>query len=87
MGVNQLAGTPWHLEKVQREDGDERRYKTYCEYYEMKGKRCRKYNEPCRGSAHCQYYVRTSEEEHQRRLKQLKPKKNAGEDEDVFFYT
>lgn len=34
MSVERLTGTPWHKERVHREEGDDRRYKGRCKYYQ-----------------------------------------------------
>lgn len=56
MGINQMEGTPWHLERYSRKDGDERRHRSRCMYFRKSGAYCHKYGERCRGSAHCMEY-------------------------------
>lgn len=55
-----MAGTPWHIERMHREDGDPRRHKSRCRYYYKKTKDedafCAKNYGNCYGSAHCLYY-------------------------------
>lgn len=61
MGISRdLTGTPWHVEKLTRSDGDEKRHKVRCYYHRKQGDRCLKYYEKCRGSAHCDYYIEDS---------------------------
>ena len=52
MGVNQMTGTPWHLETLK--SNDSRRHRSNCGYYDCGY--CRFYIENCRGSAHCDRY-------------------------------
>ena len=60
MGISrELTGTPWHVEKVTRSEGDEKRHKSRCYYHRKKDDYCLKYHEKCRGSAHCDYYTET----------------------------
>ncbi len=61
MGVSNMKGTPWHLERVQRKDDDERRYKGRCKYYNYDGDKCTYKVLKCTGSAHCNKYVAISE--------------------------
>lgn len=49
--------TPWHIEKMVREEGDERRHRTYCANYNKDTKYCRYFLSVCRGTAHCKHYV------------------------------
>ncbi len=56
MGVNRLTGTPWHVEKFTRNEGDDRRHRSRCAYYQRSDGSCIRYCERCRGSAHCYYY-------------------------------
>ncbi len=56
MGLNRLTGTPWHLDKYTREDGDERRHRSRCVYYKKPDAHCSFHSGKCRGSAHCPYY-------------------------------
>lgn len=56
MGVNQMTGTPWHLETLHMEEGDERRDKRRCIHYKKANKFCSKLKTKCPGSSHCDYY-------------------------------
>ena len=91
MGINKINGTPWHAERVHREDGDERRYKGRCKFYAYDGDYCTQRSERCLGSAHCDYYEALSEKEFERKRKaqaenkQQKTSSLAGED-DVYWY-
>lgn len=52
-----LSGTPWHVEKMTRQEGDEKRHRFRCANYEgKKTGHCKVFNEKCRGSAHCSEY-------------------------------
>ena len=86
MGINRMTGTPWHLEQVHREDGDARRYKGRCQYYDYNGNYCSYFCGRCRGSAHCDHYIAISEKEFKRRqLSQKNDGHGTGED-DVYWY-
>lgn len=63
MGINQITGQPWHKERVHRAEGDERRYKGRCKYFDYDGEYCDKRLRKCYGSAHCEYYFAVSEAE------------------------
>lgn len=54
MGINELTGTPWHIEVLQKDEDDPRRHYKWCKYYtpEM----CTFRRKKCRGSAHCEHY-------------------------------
>lgn len=56
MGVNQMTGTPWHLETLKMNEDDDRRHKSRCIYYYKANKNCKRLNLKCPGSAHCDYY-------------------------------
>ena len=56
MGVSKMTGTPWHVERFIREDGDDRRHRSRCIYYQKSDAHCNQYSGKCRGSAHCAYY-------------------------------
>ncbi|MFC4805016.1 hypothetical protein [Filifactor villosus] len=76
MGINRLAGTPWHMETLKRREGDERRYKGRCFYYQYRENRCTRRNTKCTGSAQCPGYKAISEDEFRKRQKeQTKNKK------------
>ncbi|WP_026667031.1 hypothetical protein [Butyrivibrio sp. AE2005] len=54
--VSELTGTPWHVEKLTRNEGDERRHKSHCIYYRKKDSYCKYQYIECRGSRYCKYY-------------------------------
>ncbi|MCH4007592.1 MAG: GreA/GreB family elongation factor [Eubacterium sp.] len=54
--LSRMQGSPWHVERMERGDGDERRHRSRCIYFNKHGKHCVYYNGPCYGSAHCNYY-------------------------------
>ena len=86
MGIERMKGTPWHSERMHREEGDERRYKGRCKHYIYDGNRCmlRTY---CMGSAHCSEYEAISEAEFKKRQNDLKKKKNKmSSDDDIYWY-
>jgi len=56
-GLNRLTGTVWHVERFERQEGDDRRHRSRCVNY--KGKPdgyCSYYCGKCRGAAHCNHY-------------------------------
>ena len=73
MGVRHMTGTPWHVERLTREEGDDRRNRRHCIHY--REGTCGIYGERCRGTAHCHYYesksISVKHKKHQRN-KQLK---------------
>ena len=63
MGLNQLTGTPWHIDRFTREEGDNRRHRTRCTHYSDRGNSyCSLYGERCHGTAHCIYYEEKKQE-------------------------
>ena len=54
--LNRMTGTPWHINKFERKDGDERRHKSRCIYYIKTTSKCRYQHTACQGSAYCKYY-------------------------------
>ena len=56
-GVNRLTGIPWHIERYTREDGDDRRHRSRCIYYQKSDTYCSHVVGKCCGSAHCSYYT------------------------------
>jgi len=84
MGVNQMTGSPWHAERVHREEGDARRYKGRCAYYVYEKGQCTRRNGRCTGSAHCMEYKSISEEEFKKRQKRNN-NKNKSREEDYYW--
>ena len=88
MGVNHLTGSPWHIEKVHRAEGDDRRYKGRCEYYSYEKDSCTYRLGKCIGSAHCNKYKLVSEEtfkERQKLNRKTKQRSTLKED-DVYWF-
>lgn len=56
MGIEDLTSTPWHIERMHRQDGDKRRHRSNCKYYNKGNRRCEYRVSNCIGSAHCSYY-------------------------------
>lgn len=55
--VSKLTGTVWHVEKMNRMEGDERRHRSRCKYYAREEKNtCEYYVEKCHGASHCDIY-------------------------------
>jgi len=54
--VRELTGTPWHVEKLTRNEGDERRHKSRCVYYRKPDSYCKYQYITCSGSRYCKYY-------------------------------
>lgn len=55
-GLNQFTGSPWHKEKMVREDGDPRRHRGKCKFYNKETRYCAAISSNCFGAAHCGYY-------------------------------
>ncbi len=73
--LNKMTGTPWHIEKMHRQDGDERRHRSRCIYYENKSQFCKRRMLKCIGSAHCPNY---KEEKTETVIKNVVPNKYSG---------
>ena len=73
MGVNRMVGTPWHVERFTREEGDDRRHRSRCANYRKSDAHCSQYSGKCRGSAHCPYYKECGSETEETPV--FKPKK------------
>lgn len=88
MSIERLTGTPWHLERVHREEGDERRYKGRCKYYQYNKNYCKYKFRRCTGSAHCDEYEAISEEEFRKRQKEQQAAKRGTfhSDDDIYWY-
>lgn len=56
MGVSRMTGTPWHMERYTRDEGDERRHRSRCVYYRKSDAYYSEYIGKCRGAAHCTHY-------------------------------
>lgn len=54
--LNRMTGIPWHVEKYTRQEGDDRRHRSRCIYYDKKEKHCSKTYSVCYGASHCNYY-------------------------------
>lgn len=56
--LERLVGSPWHVEKMTREEGDDRRHRSRCVHYRGKPEgHCDFYCGKCRGAAHCEKYA------------------------------
>ena len=66
MGISQLQGSPWHVEQMHRKEGDDRRHKSYCKFYNPVTKQCKDCRK-CKGSRYCLDYVRLSDAEFRQR--------------------
>lgn len=40
MGVESLSGTPWHIEKMTRKEGEEKRHRARCNFYRKEDNHC-----------------------------------------------
>ena len=56
MAIERMVGSPWHVEKMVRQEGDPRRHRSRCIYYDKKNSHCPKVVGKCVGAAHCTYY-------------------------------
>ncbi len=54
--LNKMAGTPWHIEKMHRKEGDRRRHRSRCIYYDKEEPTCKRRMLKCMGAAHCDFY-------------------------------
>ena len=78
MGIKHMTGSPWHVEKMTRQEGDNRRHKTHCAHYLWETKGCDLCGR-CFGSAHCSKYRKMSPEDEERVKKQKEAaRKNKG---------
>ncbi len=62
-GTGNLQGTPWHVEKITRAEGDERRHRSYCVNYDKNAKHCNITHSGCWGASHCDHYCRSKTSE------------------------
>ena len=82
MRVSEMTGTPWHVERVHRQDGDDRRHRSRCKFYRKTKAYCVHYSEKCRGSAHCEYYEEEVRDEEQKQS-QIAPEKSVNKDKAI----
>lgn len=61
--LNRFTGSPWHVDKWTRDDGEPRRHRSKCRYHSANTNHCSQINSNCFGSAHCQYYKERSASE------------------------
>lgn len=54
--LKRMSGTPWHVEKMTRAEGDDKRDRKKCINHRKEGNYCSVYAGKCRGSAHCPEY-------------------------------
>ena len=54
--LSEMQGTPWHVEKFTRQEGDERRHRSYCVHYDKALKYCELTCGGCWGASHCNQY-------------------------------
>lgn len=90
MGLKQqMTGSPWHAEKMTRQEGDARRHKSHCLHYQWQCNGC-DLGGQCHGSAHCPKYKRMTEAQEAAVLKQKKDQRRASsskdEDDGVYWY-
>ncbi len=64
--LSHMSGTPWHVEKMTRAEGDARRHPSRCIYYSRRSRKeeskCSKLFGRCNGAAHCPYYEEGDED-------------------------
>ena len=51
-----INGTPWHVGKWTRKEGDDRRHRSRCYYYVTEKRYCTQVCGECYGAAHCKWY-------------------------------
>lgn len=61
MGLNRFTGSPWHMERWHREEGEKRRHRSNCVYFYKESHYCRHYRIPCYGSGQCPKYKEREE--------------------------
>lgn len=54
--LGKLEGSPWHVERFQRKEGDDRRHSHRCLNYNKSDGHCSYYCAKCYGAAHCNQY-------------------------------
>ena len=54
--MKKIQGTPWHVEVLGRNEGDERRHRSRCVHYDVNTKMCTYRDSWCFGSRHCDWY-------------------------------
>lgn len=54
VGISHMGGTPWHVEGMYLNEGEERRHKSRCIYYN--NRKCTSLGRKCIGSSHCPIY-------------------------------
>ena len=54
MGISHMQGTPWHVEGMNLNEGEDRRHRSRCVYYN--NHRCTSLGRKCIGSSHCPIY-------------------------------
>ena len=60
MGISQsMTGSPWHVERMHRKEGDAKRHKNKCVYFDKERGFCSSKRIKCFGSAHCDKYSET----------------------------
>ena len=58
-----INGTPWHITYVGLKEGEKKRHRSRCQYYNGSNNYCQKWHRKCTGSAHCKYYKEIPQEE------------------------
>lgn len=83
---DEMSGTPWHIERMTRQEGDERRYKGRCRFYSYEDNFCKVQMFKCTGSAHCDYYEGISDEEFKKRQAKNQKKISKSKDDDRYWF-
>lgn len=63
MSRQSISGTPWHVTSVGLKDGEKKRHRSRCIYFQKERVHCSVRNTICIGSAHCNIY-REKEQQH-----------------------
>ena len=75
--LGDMTGTPWHVERLTRAEGDPRRHRSRCVYFRKEDAYCCKYEFRCFGSAHCSSYKeKTRTENHRPQSRHTQRKKD-----------
>ena len=56
MSRQSISGTPWHVTSIGLKDGEKKRHRSRCIYFQKEGVHCSVRNTVCIGSAHCNIY-------------------------------
>lgn len=83
MGISHMQGTPWHIEGMNLNEGEDRRHRSRCIYYN--NHKCTSLGRKCIGSSHCPIYEeKPMDNRYQKRTTYNKPIKKAMVEKQIF---